>query len=70
MTRFVVVTRRNLTSARSARDVLSEEPDVEVIDASDPHVVSVEATPERAAELRRKLGATHIVEPETRRGLQ
>lgn len=70
MARYIVTTRRNGgPAAPSARAVLGEEPDVRVIDDSDPHLVSIETTPERAAALQRKLSATHIVEPEIRRGL-
>jgi len=68
--RYVVVTRRALRgTARTARDAMSGEPDVTIVGASDPHMVTIETTPDRAEELRRKLDATHFVEPEVRHRL-
>ncbi len=71
MARYLVTTHRAVRhTAPSARDVVSAEPDVTVIDASDPHMVRIETSPERAEQLRQKLDATHSVEPEIRRRLQ
>jgi len=48
---------------------VSEEPDVKVVTASDPNMVTIETNDAAAGRLRRKLESTHYVEPEIRRGL-
>ena len=69
--RFLVTTRRSLRQegASSALAAVSEEPDVKVVSASDPNMVTIEANDAAAGRLRRKLELTHYVEPEIRRGL-
>jgi hypothetical protein len=68
--RYLVSTHRTLhETALCARDALATEPDVKIIDASDPNVVTIDTTPDRAEELRRKLYGTHYVELESRRSL-
>jgi len=70
MARYIVATRRDSREdAPSALDAITGEPGVKVLQASDPHMVTIEADPEAAARLEAKLGGTHFVEPEIRRGL-
>jgi len=47
----------------AASDVVGAEPDVKVIHISDPNMVTIETTPQRAEQLQLKLKATHFVEP-------
>ncbi len=71
MARYLVTTRRALRgSVPAASDVVGAEPDVKVIHISDPNMVTIETTPQRAEQLQLKLKATHFVEPEVRRELR
>jgi hypothetical protein len=45
-------------------------PDVQVIDAHDPEMVLIEASEQGAEALKKRLGATHFVDVETRHGPQ
>jgi len=70
--RYVVTTRRDARTGGgvpSALAAATSEPGVTVVQSSDPHMVTIEARPEVAERLKQKLAATHIVEPEIRRGL-
>ena len=72
MPRYVVTTRRDARvggAAPTALAAAASEPGVTVVQSSDPHMVTIEASPEAAERLKQKLAATHIVEPELRRGL-
>jgi hypothetical protein len=70
MARYLVATRRALRgSVPSAIDVVGAEPGVTLIHGSDPNMVTIETTPDRAERLRVKLKDTHFVEPETRHKL-
>jgi hypothetical protein len=42
---------------------------VTLLPGSNPHVVTIDTSPDVAAALGQKLSATHIVEPEIRRSL-
>jgi hypothetical protein len=55
-----------LRRRRWVRDV----PDVQVIDAHDPEMVLIEASEQGAEALKKRLGATHFVDVETRHGPQ
>jgi len=48
---------------------VEDEPGVEIINGRNPHMVTIDATEDRAASLAGKLAETHIVEPEVRRSL-
>lgn len=72
MPRYVVTTRRDARTGGGAPSALAaaqSEPGVTVVQSSDPKMVTIEASPDTAERLKRKLAATHIVEPEVRRGL-
>jgi hypothetical protein len=70
MPRYIVAKRRTAPdSALTALAAVQDEPGVEIISGNDPHLVTIDASPERAASLAGKLAQTHIVEPEVRRGL-
>jgi len=70
MARYLVSTRRgDRGSAQSARDAVGSEPGVTLVNADDPHMVTIDASEEAADRLRSKLGGTHFVEPEIRRSL-
>jgi hypothetical protein len=70
MPRYIVATRRACRdSADTALAAVENQPGVEVISALDPHMVTIDASEDRAASLAEKLSDTHIVEPEIRREL-
>ena len=70
MGRYFVTTRRSERgSAPTAADAVADEPGVKVVNATDPHSVTIEATEDTAERLRNKLAETHFVEPEIRRSL-
>ena len=72
MPRYVVTTRRDARTGGGAATALAaaqSEPGVSIVQSSDPHMVTIDASPEAAERLKQKFGATHIVEPEVRRGL-
>ena len=72
MARFVVTTRRDARGAAdtaSALEVAATIPGISVVSSDDPQAVTIDATTEEAQALRERYGATHIVEPEIRRGL-
>jgi hypothetical protein len=72
MPRYVVTTRRDVRAGGAAATALAavtSEPGVTVVQSSDPHMVTIDASPEAAERLKQKLAATHIVEPEVRRSL-
>jgi hypothetical protein len=63
--RYLVTTRRALRGrVASAYDAVRDAAGVQVIDARDPEMVTIETSEETAAELMRKLAATHFVDPE------
>jgi hypothetical protein len=69
--RYLITTPRALRGrVATAHDAVRDAPGVEVINAGDPDMVTIETSAETAAELKRKLGATHFVDPETRHRLQ
>ena len=69
--RFLVTTKRSLRDegAPTALSMVADEPDLTVVSASDPNMITIEANDAVADRLRRKLEATHYVEAEVRRGL-
>lgn len=70
MPRYLVTTQRALRGrVPTAKAVVSEVPNVEVIDAHDPEMVLIETTEDNAASLKERLAATHFVDRETRHGL-
>lgn len=70
MPRYLVTTRRALRGrVATALDALSGEPDVAIVDARDPEMVTIEASEEAAARLGEKIAATHFVDRETRHRL-
>jgi hypothetical protein len=70
MPRYLVTTRRaDRGSTISARDAVASEPGVKLLTSNDPHMVTIEASEHAAEDLKAKLGDTHFVEPEIRRGL-
>ena len=70
MGRYLVTTRRSERgSVLSARDALAAEPGVTLVNSDDPHMVTIDATPDVANRLRDKLHNTYFVEPEIRRSL-
>ena len=73
MARYVITTRRELlardASARTARNIASTIPGVTIVAATDPHVVTIDASPAVANVLRTRYADTHLVEPEIRSGL-
>ncbi len=71
MARYLVTTRRDARSedGPTALAAVSSEPGVTVVSSADPHMVTVEMSPDTADRLRDKLAATTFVEPEIRRGL-
>jgi hypothetical protein len=46
---------------------VQNQPDITVLNSTDPHMVTIEASPNAADQLSRKLGDTYYVEPEVRR---
>jgi hypothetical protein len=74
MPRYLVTTRRDARlggdAAPTAREAMSNEPGVTVLPSPDPHMVTIEASAETADRLRRRLDATHFIEPEIHRGLE
>ncbi len=71
MARYVVTTRRSeRDSGVSARDAVSQEKGVKLLNANDPHMVTIEASEGAARRLKEALSKTHFVEPEIRRSLQ
>ena len=70
MPRYLVSTRRSdRDSAISARDAVMADPEVQLVNSTDPHMVTIEASEEAASRLEARLKGTHFVEPEIRRGL-
>ena len=70
MARYLVSTRRGVRGeAQCARDAAGAEPGVTLVNAEDPHMVTIDASEEAADRLRGKLASTHFVEPEIRRSL-
>ena len=70
MARYLVMAHRSdKTPASSALEAVKGHPGVKVVDAADPHSVTIEATEEAADSLRQKLGKGFYVEAEVRRGL-
>jgi hypothetical protein len=70
MARYLVSTRRaERGSAQPACDAVAAEPGVTVVNADNPHMVTIDASEEAADRLRNKLAGTHFVEPEIRRSL-
>ena len=70
MPRYLVTTQRALRGrVPTARAMVSDLPNVEVIDAHDPEMVLIETSEDSATELKERLAATHFVDPETRHGL-
>jgi len=70
MARYLVSTRRGVRGeAQPACDAVAAEPGVTVVNADNPHMVTIDASEEAADRLRGKIGETHFVEPEIRRSL-
>jgi hypothetical protein len=70
MARYLVTTRRaDRNSAKSALDAVANEPGITLINDTDPHMVTIEASHSAATQLREKLHDTHFVEPEIRRSM-
>jgi hypothetical protein len=64
--RYLVTTQRALRGrVPSAQEAVRDAAGVTVVDAGNPEMVTIEASEEAAAELKRKLAATHFVDPET-----
>jgi len=71
MARYIITTRRaERGSTVSARDAVSNAEGVTVVNANDPHMVTIEASEAAAGRLREALAKTHFVEPEIRRSLE
>jgi hypothetical protein len=70
MPRYLVTTRRaKRSSAISAREAVSAEPEIKLLNSDDPQMVTIEASQDAATRLQAKLKDTHSVEPEIRREL-
>lgn len=70
MPRYLVTTHRaQRGTAPSAEDAVKADPDVTLVNANDPEMVTIEASEAAADRLRAKLQQTHFVEPEIRRSL-
>jgi hypothetical protein len=68
--KYLVSTRRDKRGeAPTALEAVAGDPDVTVVTSSDPNMVTIEADAAAAERLKEKLGATHFVEEEIRRGL-
>jgi hypothetical protein len=68
--RYLVTTQRALRGrVPSAREVVSDLPNVNVIDGRDSEMVLIETSEGSAENLKKRLAATHYVDPETRHGL-
>ena len=76
MARYIVSTRDHEHASgagihgMSALDAVSGQTGVTVVAGSNPHLVTIDTSPDIANVLERRLSATHIVEPEIRRSLQ
>ena len=55
--------------AQPACDAVAAEPGIKLVNADNPHMVTIDASEEAADRLRGKIGETHFVEPEIRRSL-
>ena len=53
----------------TALAAIENEPGVEIINGMNPQMVTIDTAEDRAASIAAKLAATHILEPEVRRGL-
>jgi len=70
MPRFLVSTRRDAVKAvPSALAAVGKEGAIKIVNSSDPNMITIETSHERAQELRKRLSDTHYVEPEMVRGL-
>ena len=70
MPRHLVTTHpEDRDSAISARDAVTAEPGITIVNSNDPHMVTIQASEDAARHLQAKLKDTHFVEPEFRRGL-
>lgn len=68
--RYLVTTHRDhRASAPAASDAAASEPGVTIVNSTDPHMVTIDASEDAASRLREKLKGTHYVEPEVRRSL-
>jgi hypothetical protein len=71
--RYVVTKRRGTElpgqATKTTLDVVSADPNIHVVGYVDPNTVTIEAVPETADALQKKLQGTHFVEAEVRRGL-
>jgi len=64
--RFLVTTQRALRGrVATAEEAVRDTAGVTLLDARNPDMVSIETTEEIAQELKRRLAATHFVDPET-----
>lgn len=70
MPHYLVTTRRaERASSLTAREAALSVPGITMLNDTDPHMVTIEATEEAAEKLRDKFKDTHFVEPEMRRSL-
>jgi hypothetical protein len=69
--RYLVTTRRSERGkVSSALDAVSAEPEVTLVNSTNPQSVTIDTNEDTANRLRAKLGNTHFVEPEIRRSLE
>ena len=71
MVRYLVTRKRDLPESESvsALDAVSSDPNVKVVTASNPNMITIETSEETANKLRETLATTHFVEAEVRREL-
>jgi hypothetical protein len=70
MPRYLVTTHRDVRdSAESALGAVTGQPGITIVNAHDPHMVTIEASDEAARQLQSNLKDTHFVELEIHRGL-
>lgn len=71
MPRYLVMNRRSAdTHAVSARDAVAGQPGISIVTDANPELITIEASDDAATRLRQRIGRTHHVELEVRRGLQ
>jgi hypothetical protein len=70
MPRYLVIKHRSgADAAPSSSEVLADQPDVKVLQATNPNMVLIEASEATAARLQQSLAKTHYIEQEIRHGL-
>ena len=62
---YIVATRRSMRGkAPTAREALADLAGFRIMGASNPDIVVIEVTPQRAEMLRREIGQSYIIERE------